>query len=38
MIIFINNGNYSHRFEKYEIILRKKTSNVTIIKKKIKNT
>jgi hypothetical protein len=30
MIIYINNGNYSYRFEKYEIILRKKTSNVTI--------
>ncbi len=30
MIIFINNGNYSYRFEKYEIILRKKTSNVII--------
>lgn len=30
MIIFINNGNYSYKFEKYEIILRKKTSNVTI--------
>lgn len=30
MIIFINNGNYSYRFEKYDIILRKKTSNVII--------
>lgn len=30
MIIFINDGNYTYRFEKYEIILRKKTSNVTI--------
>ena len=30
MIIFINNGNYFYRFEKYEIILKKEKKDVTI--------
>jgi len=30
MIIFINNGNYAYRFEKYEIILRKQKKYVII--------
>lgn len=30
MIIFINNGNYFYRFEKYEIILKKEKTDVTI--------
>lgn len=30
MIIFVNDGNYSYRYENHDIILRKQKNNVTI--------
>jgi hypothetical protein len=30
MIIFINDGNYSYRYDNHEIILRKQKNDVTI--------